>query len=262
MAKEGKKRKSKSEDEHKKHKKIKSSKEGQITPPKVDIISTTRPAKHASSQATPHSSFSEIVAKLYVHLAPMWAANVMEGVTEQLNAFLMKHVPQLDGIVLAHANAELITKEGRILYDSPFCHFFVRVKFLVWKPKKGAKLIGRINLQSQDHIGLLIFGTFNASIPRARIPDDKYEWRPSEDKVPVQAAREDAVDGDDDNALGTPDDEEEAETEVAPTTDRSQYGEWVDKSTGMAVGGEDGSVEFTVVDIIEANDILTVGGSL
>lgn len=34
--------------------------------------------------------FSEVVVKLYVHLAPMWSEKTLEGVNEQLNAFLMK----------------------------------------------------------------------------------------------------------------------------------------------------------------------------
>ncbi|KAI7883210.1 hypothetical protein K492DRAFT_175654 [Lichtheimia hyalospora FSU 10163] len=220
----------------------------------TQIVSVSpSPAPTTTSKSTSYSAFSEIVGKLYVHLAPMWAGNVMEGVTEQLNAFLMKYVPQLDGIVLAHSDTELITEKGQIRNDSPFCHFFIRVKFLVWKPKKGAKLVGRINLQSQDHIGLLIFGTFNASIPKARIPSDTYEWRSSVD------SSEEAVTKDQEE-----EENEEENEDIQQDTEqqRSQYGEWVNKSTGVPVGSDDGIVEFNVVDIIEANDILTVGGSL
>ncbi|KAI8097184.1 uncharacterized protein BX664DRAFT_275738 [Halteromyces radiatus] len=189
------------------------------------------------------SSFSEVVIKLYIHLAPMWSGKTMDGVNEILNAFLMKHVPEVDGIVLAHSDVELLGEKGKVLYDSPFCHFFIKAKLLVWKPKKGSKLVGRINLQSQDHIGLLIYGTFNASIPKSRISSEKYEWRTSED------------DDNDNNDETSGDDEEQAEK-------RSQHGEWVLKDSGASIGGDDGSLEFSVVDIIEANDILTVTGSL
>lgn len=51
-----------------------------------------------------------------------------------------RYVPEVDGIVLAHSDVKFDTDKGKILYDSPFCHFFVTVKLLVWKPKRGTKL--------------------------------------------------------------------------------------------------------------------------
>lgn len=174
----------------------------------------------------------------------------MEGVNEQLNAFLMKYVPEVDGIVLAHSDVKFDTDKGRVLYDSPFCHFFITVKLLVWKPKRGTKLVGRINLQSEDHIGLLIYGTFNASIPKSRIPASTYEWKINEEEAVEEAVEEDA-DGEETSAVS----ESEERT-------RTQYGEWINKATGAGIGGEDGTLEFNVMDIIEANDILTVTGAL
>lgn len=136
------KRKDKSEKSHKKkHKKEKTS--------HSNIVSATH--------QTISSPFSEIVVKLYMHLAPMWAGKTVEGVNEQLNAFLMKYVkhdlmgmllisvcfryvPEVDGIVLAHSDVKLDSGKGKLLNDSPFCHFFISAKFLVWKPKRGTKI--------------------------------------------------------------------------------------------------------------------------
>ncbi|KAL0092517.1 hypothetical protein J3Q64DRAFT_1719339 [Phycomyces blakesleeanus] len=227
------------EEKKRKHKSEKSEKKGKSKKQKTATIVEVQPAAPVST--TPSSSFSEMVVKLYLHLAPMWAGKIMDGINEQLNAFLMKYVPEVDGIILAHSNVQLPSNKGTIVQDSPFCHFFIHVKFLVWKPKKGSQLVGRINLQSQDHIGLLIYGTFNASIPKSRIPADRYEWRVSD---------EEEVESD------------SAEEEVKEERKRSQYGEWVNKTTGTAIGGEDGTLDFTVDEIIEANDILTVTGSL
>lgn len=89
-------------------------------------------------------------------------------------------------------------------------------------------LVGRINLQSEDHIGLLIYGTFNASIPKSHIPSN-YEWKMNED---------DEVEEDD----------TEEETENAVERKRTQYGEWVNNITGLSVGGDDGTLEFNVVE--------------
>ncbi|KAG1158443.1 hypothetical protein G6F36_014164 [Rhizopus arrhizus] len=100
-------------------------------------ISTITASNHSFE---PNSSFSEVVAKIYIHLAPIWAGKAMEGVNEQLNAFLMKHVAEVDGVILAHSDIKFVSDKGKVMYDSPFCHFFISVKFLVWKPKKGTKL--------------------------------------------------------------------------------------------------------------------------
>lgn len=83
MAIEEKKRKHKesSEKSHKKkHKSI------------TKIIAPSSPVSSVGSAApTVATSFSEIVVKLYIHLAPMWSGKTTEGVNEQLNAFLMKY---------------------------------------------------------------------------------------------------------------------------------------------------------------------------
>ncbi|KAG2200061.1 hypothetical protein INT47_007706 [Mucor saturninus] len=220
------------------------------------IIAPGSPASSVTvATPTAATSFSEVVVKLYLHLAPMWSGKTMEGVNEQLNAFLMKYVPEVDGIVLAHSDVKFDTDKGKILYDSPFCHFFVTVKLLVWKPKRGTKLVGRINLQSEDHIGLLIYGTFNASIPKSRIPSSTYEWKINEEEAVV----EDAVEAEEDAVV---EESAEGEESVSEERTRTQYGEWVDKETGSSIGGDDGTLEFNVMDIIEANDILTVTGAL
>ncbi|ORY93036.1 hypothetical protein BCR43DRAFT_496220 [Syncephalastrum racemosum] len=256
MAKEEKKRKHKEHKEHK-EKSSKSHKKSKKTSPEDSVKESTK-VIHVATPITAHSSFSQIEVKLYLHLAPLWANNPMEGITEQLNAFMMKYVPEVDGIVLAHSDTRLVNDKGIILNESPFCHFYVRVKFLVWKPRKNTRLVGQINLQSQDHIGLLIFGTFNASIPRARIPSDKYEWRAFE--TPVEATPTEKNEEEDEDSEES--EENAEENSVMVGRKRSKHGEWVVTSTGEALGGNDGIVEFNVVDIIEANDILTVTGSL
>jgi DNA-directed RNA polymerase I subunit RPA43 len=84
MAVEEKKRKHKDSSEKSSKKKHKS-----IT----KIIAPTSPVSSVGSAAPIAStSFSEVVVKLYLHLAPVWSGKTMEGVNEQLNAFLMKYV--------------------------------------------------------------------------------------------------------------------------------------------------------------------------
>ncbi|KAF9149047.1 hypothetical protein BG015_009185 [Linnemannia schmuckeri] len=185
--------------------------------------------------------FVEVQTKLYIHLPPCFANKPIEGIHEQLNGFLMRYMPQVDGVVLAHSDLKLLQTSGRIMYDSPYCHFWISVKLLVWRPVKGSTLYGTINLQSPDHIGLLLYGTFNASIPSEFIPKDKYVFNPNK-----SYNGSDSTNGDPDSPL------------MATSL---LSGEWVHKSTDESIGHE-GVIEFEVSELVRTNDMLTVTGSL
>ncbi|KAF9586157.1 hypothetical protein BGW38_009154 [Lunasporangiospora selenospora] len=200
--------------------------------------------------ASTASAFSENTVKLYIHLPPCFAAKPIEGIQEQLNGFLMRYVPQVDGVVLAHSDLELLQSSGRVMYDSPYSHFWISVKLLVWKPIKGSVLYGTINLQSPDHIGLLLYGTFNASIPSRLIPKDKYEF--SNDLSKPRAKKAKAND-----TIKEDDSQEEDESSM----DSFLNGEWVVKGTGESIGDE-GVIGFEVAELVRTNDMLTVTGSL
>ena len=62
------------------------------------------------------------------------------------------------------------------MYDCPYAHFEVEATFLVWRPQTGVKLRAQISLQSASHLGLLIDGIFNASIPASHINKALYKW--------------------------------------------------------------------------------------
>lgn len=98
------------------------------------------------------------------------------------------------------------------------------------------KIVGRINLQSEDHIGLLIYGTFNASIPKSRIPSSTFEWKINEETI-----EEESNDTE-------PEESDEVAEPVSEERTRTQYGEWVSKETGAGIGGEDGTLEFNVME--------------
>ena len=99
-------------------------------------------------------------------------------------------------------------------------------------------VVGRINLQSEDHIGLLIYGTFNASIPKSRIPSSTYEWKVNEEEEAEK--EEEAVDEDEEASA--------VSEAVSEERTRQQYGEWINKETGSGIGGEDGTLEFNVME--------------
>ncbi|TPX65379.1 hypothetical protein SpCBS45565_g05217 [Spizellomyces sp. 'palustris'] len=169
------------------------------------------------------SQFKLITTKLYVHLPPAFVGNEEEGVSEHLSNFLMRYVPEVDGVVLAYSDVEVLEHSARILYDSPFFHFYVRANLLTFSPSLKSNLVGVVNKVSPDHIGLLVHGVFNASIPADQIRRKEFKW--------------------DENAAGW----------------RRSRG--ADGEEDMVVGP--GSViRFTVTDLTKAKEMLTIVGSL
>lgn len=97
---------------------------------------------------------------------------------------------------------------------------------------------GKVNLCSPDHISLLVHRTFNVSIPRHHIPTDEWEFEygPAEN----------------DPEFGKADGQEHEATmaEDGHEIDHSSGGKWVNRTTGEALGGQDGVLQFTVIGCV------------
>ncbi|KFP94404.1 DNA-directed RNA polymerase I subunit RPA43, partial [Haliaeetus albicilla] len=63
-------------------------------------------------------------------------------------------------------NIRVVGELGDIYDDQGFIHLNVEADFVIFSPKKGKKLVGVINKVAPSHIGCLIHGCFNASIPK------------------------------------------------------------------------------------------------
>ncbi|KAH9270269.1 hypothetical protein BASA83_007608 [Batrachochytrium salamandrivorans] len=111
-----------------------------------------------STKATPKgerltSPFLKIYAEIRVCLAPSFIKTPLDGVRNYLNTFIMRYISELGGVVLAYSNVELTSSEGHIMDEN-----------------------GVVNKVSPDHIGLLVYGMFNASIPSSHIRHDEFYW--------------------------------------------------------------------------------------
>jgi len=71
---------------------------------------------------------------------------------------------------LAYWNLQLLDDLGTIIDEDPHIHFTMSADVLLFCPKQRDKLLGRVNKVGMDHIGLLVFGVFNATIPNDSIP--------------------------------------------------------------------------------------------
>ncbi|CAA17787.1 DNA-directed RNA polymerase I subunit rpa43 [Schizosaccharomyces pombe] len=120
----------------------------------------------------PDLSLYKQTVDLYLSIAPGHSRDPLNAIQEHMDSMILSKLPRINGIVLAYDNIRFLEKSAKVMYDSPFSFIWVRVDVLVFSPKKGDCLEGKINLVSPSHIGLLILGIFNASIPRKSIPKD------------------------------------------------------------------------------------------
>ena len=176
----------------------------------------------------------QVSATMNMAIPPFWAMDPMASVLEQLDTLVMRFVPQLEGVLLAHADAKLLSKLGSIDGDSAFAEVPVRFTCFVWRPEVGMSVKGTITLSSPSHVSLLLYDTFNAAVSAPHIPADAWEFVHYSDVGESQ--RQDAK-------------------------DRS-VGFWQNKETGQRLGGQDNTLTFCVISMTVANQMLSLHGSL
>ncbi|RXW13227.1 hypothetical protein EST38_g12626 [Candolleomyces aberdarensis] len=209
----------------------------------------TEPVKPNDKGKGRDREFQLVTSSMVVSVPPVFAGNPRAGVEEMLDSLIMRYIPALQGVVLSHSNLAFTSETGNIKGDCPYIVCDIRFDATIWNPHIGMKLKGRINLSSPDHISLLLHRTFNVSIPRHHIPSNEWEFEygPAEND-PEYAEQAEAEEG-------------QAEGEESSDHD-SGNGRWVSRSTGERLGGPDGKLEFTVIGLTVANEMLSLVGSI
>ena len=153
---------------------------------------------------------------------------------EQVPDVCISFLPPLEGVLIAHSHARFLYPLGSIDGDSAFAEVPVRFTGIVWRPEIGMKLQGTITLCSPSHVSLLLYDTFNAAISAPHIPASMWEFVYYSDVGEVQ--RVDAK-------------------------DRS-VGFWRNKESGERLGGKNHTLQFSVISMTVANQMLSLHGSL
>ncbi|NXS07286.1 RPA43 polymerase, partial [Neodrepanis coruscans] len=102
----------------------------------------------------------------HVALPPRFLGRKRSGIRAQLDAELLRYSESLQGVPVAYDNIKVVGELGDIYDDQGFIHLNIEADFVIFSPKKGKKLVGIINKVAPSHIGCLIHGCFNASIPK------------------------------------------------------------------------------------------------
>ncbi|ORY22628.1 hypothetical protein BCR39DRAFT_460421, partial [Naematelia encephala] len=180
---------------------------------------------------------------LRLSVPPKYSGDWLAGVREVLDGMIMRYMPQLNGVLLAHWEHEFMDDTVKFINECPFGVCEVQFRSILWAPKIGQRLYGTHSLSSPSHLSLLFSKTFNISIPLQHIPLDQYEFEAT-----------DPVDGDDDSdSENSDDDDEDGVHEV---------GRWKRKKDGKLLGQGGKGIKFTVIGMQVSNQMLSLTGSL
>ncbi|KAE8224276.1 hypothetical protein CF319_g2814 [Tilletia indica] len=190
----------------------------------------------------PQSAYRVVYPVLNMPIAPVWWKHPLGAVRELFDTMVMRYVPQLNGILIAHEEHTFLTGTAEIRSDSAFATVPVKVKCTIWAPSIGMRLEGKIVYSNTDVVSLLLNGTFNAAIPAAHLPPNQYEFVHNDYSG---AADSQAVDGAEDEDFGA-----------------HSPGFWRRKRDKSQLGGSSGQLTFTCFGITVANQLLFLRGSL
>ncbi|KAL0962046.1 hypothetical protein UPYG_G00335040 [Umbra pygmaea] len=135
--------------------------------------------------SAPYSCLVMDTHRRHIALSPMYLKKKRTGIQEELNTELLRYSEGLMGVPLAYDDIFVLGQHGDIYDDNGHIHLDIQANFVVFQPKKGQKLLGIVNKLSMYHVGCLVHGCFNASIPKPNhVTVDT--WRDSGPKIGEQ----------------------------------------------------------------------------
>ncbi|XP_075414441.1 DNA-directed RNA polymerase I subunit RPA43 [Tenrec ecaudatus] len=112
----------------------------------------------------------------HIALSPRYLNRKRTGIREQLDAELLRYSESLLGVPIAYDNIKVVGELGDIYDDQGHIHLNIEADFVIFCPEPGQKLVGTVNKVSSSHIGCLVHGCFNASIPKPeQMPPEQWQ---------------------------------------------------------------------------------------
>ncbi|XP_047461870.1 DNA-directed RNA polymerase I subunit RPA43 [Mugil cephalus] len=137
----------------------------------AEVLPCAIPTFAAASEllSAPYSCLVMNTHRRHIALPPMYLKKKRTGIQEELEAELLRFSQSLNGVPLAYDNIRIVGHRGDIYDDSGYIHMDIEANFIVFQPKRGQKLVGKVNKLGISHVGCLVHGCFNASLPRPNL---------------------------------------------------------------------------------------------
>ncbi|XP_056439149.1 DNA-directed RNA polymerase I subunit RPA43 [Gadus chalcogrammus] len=119
--------------------------------------------------SAPYSCLVLDTHRRHIGLAPMYIKRKRTGIQEELDTELLKYSEKLKGVPLAYDHISILGAQGDICDDNGYIHMDIAASFVVFNPEPGQKLLGIVNKLGASHVGCLVHGCFNASIPKPNL---------------------------------------------------------------------------------------------
>lgn len=134
---------------------------------------------------------SVVKADLSAFLHPSKTDDVQQGVLELLSSLLLRYNEEFDGVVLAYFDLKICDWTAKILNGlSPYLSLKLKAKLLLFSPKPGMLLEGKVNKVEKDYIGVIVLGIFNAAIACTDIREE-FCYQENVDGIPIWASMSD-----------------------------------------------------------------------
>ncbi|XP_031474779.1 uncharacterized protein LOC116246981 [Nymphaea colorata] len=110
-------------------------------------------------------AFRVAEANLCVYLHPSASKNIMQAVRQQLSSLILKYDDRFDGVVLAHYDTKIQNKTARLMSSlTPYFGVRLRTKLLLFSPKPGMLLAGKVTTIGLDFVRVIVLGISVATI--------------------------------------------------------------------------------------------------
>ena len=117
------------------------------------------------------NAFKMLEVTMEMSLSPLHLQRLRHGIENTLNALLMRFQPLLNGVLISYRGVELCGgATGGFATETAQITFTIRFEALVFQVQRGDAIVGTVNKVGADHIGLLVFGIFNAAIAVDQMP--------------------------------------------------------------------------------------------
>ncbi|XP_041740606.2 DNA-directed RNA polymerase I subunit RPA43 [Coregonus clupeaformis] len=116
--------------------------------------------------SAPYSCLVTDTHRRHIALSPMYLNKKRTGIQEELNTELLRYSETLKGVPLAYDDVSLLQQHGEIYDDNGYIHLDIQANFVIFQPQRGHKLLGIVNKLGVSHVGCLVHGCFNASVPK------------------------------------------------------------------------------------------------
>ncbi|XP_057368972.1 neurofilament heavy polypeptide-like [Daphnia carinata] len=132
------------------------------------------------------SAVKVVHEKLHLCIPPYYLNDLGKSVASVIDCRLIRYEPDLGGILAGYGNLAIRESKAQTLFNLSDIHVDVVGNFYIFNPEVNQELVGIVNRISVDHIGCLVHGLFNISLPKPfNIASESWLGKPAKllDKV-------------------------------------------------------------------------------